>query len=406
MEFEKLQKALAFQVRAAYKKENALSEKVIQAFFETPRHHFVSRLRNWGDDTWFEFNEKTAARFLPEIYHDQPLIIWGSEEDFDAKNKTNPVATISQPSLVLKMLDLLDLQKGQRVFELGTASGWNAALISHLVGPTGKVVTAEIIPQLAEEATKRIQNLGLKNIQVIAGDGVHGEATAPFDRVIFTAGAYDFPIALFDQTKKDGLALFVLKSKSGTDTLYLLRRHEDFFESIYSMPCVFAPLTGAVPLKELPENDLGRFLSSHQIAKTPVARASFWWGTSHKDHFLSQTSAIRGFLSFFKNFESFDFADQKKAFGWYEASSNSLAVAQAGELVFYGSTAAREGLIGQVKAWIDVGMPTTNVMNLRIYKSGTYIENLPRTWISKRTQSTFVWSLPSEGSAPNLDATL
>jgi|GEM_PF-2684441 len=262
MEFKKWQESLAEQAIAFYKTRSPLSDRVIEAFFAMPRHQFVQRFRNFGDDRWYDLNESNANQFLPVIYQDTPLIIWGSRADFESPKGQKQLSTISQPSFVLRMLDLMDLKQGQSVFELGTASGWNAALISNLVGPTGTVVTAEIISELAEQAVQRFKRLGIKNIKVISGDGAKGDATKSFDRVMFTAGAFDFPMALFEQTKVGGLALFILKNKGDSDNLHLLKKHEDFFESIYSRPCEFVPVTGEIDRPEIEAEDLSKLLPS------------------------------------------------------------------------------------------------------------------------------------------------
>ena len=93
--------------------------------------------------------------------------------------------TISQPSTVARMLDLLQLKKGEAVLEIGTGSGWNAALLAYLVNP-GLVTTLEIHPELAQTAQNRFTRLGMKNIFVDTTD--FRNLSASFDKIIFTAG--------------------------------------------------------------------------------------------------------------------------------------------------------------------------------------------------------------------------
>jgi protein-L-isoaspartate(D-aspartate) O-methyltransferase len=395
MEFVKLQEALAAQSRASYKKSNPLSEVVVNAFFATPRHLFVKRFRNFGDDKWYEFNEGNANEFLPVVYQDQPLVIWGSDAEFNSMNGQNQISTISQPSFVLRMLDLLDLKEGHTVFELGTASGWNAALISHIIGKSGKVVTSEIITDLASQAVQRFNQFEFKNIKVLLGDGADGDPSELFDRVIFTAGAYDFPAALFEQTKIGGLALFVLKNKGGADNLYLLKKHKAYFEAIYSQPCGFVPVTGKTHIVEMEQKNLSTFLGNKNISINPIDESVFWWGSGNKEYFMWQTSSLRGFLSLFENFEAFQLPDGSVAFGWYDRVTNSLAIAKAGELITYGSTAARVALIEQLKSWVELGMPCLGNLNLRIYQSNGIVDCEEASWVSRRPQSTFVWSMPA-----------
>src|SRR5262249_33844858 len=148
------------------------------------------------------------------------------------------LSTISEPSFVLRMLDLLRLEPGQRVFELGTGSGWNAALIGNIVGPSGHVYSVEIIPELAKQASETIKSLGIETVSVMEADG--GEAYAwgaPLARATSPAGTYDLPRHFYQQIKPDGLLLVVIKSEGGGDTLFILKKVEDHFESMEAMQC-------------------------------------------------------------------------------------------------------------------------------------------------------------------------
>lgn len=111
--------------------------------------------------------------------------------------------TISQPYTVAFMTDLLGLAGGERVLEIGTGSGYQAAILSLL---SGKVYTIERIPDLANEARRRLQELGIKNVEVKTGSGELGwEAKSPFDAIIITAGVSHVPEGLFGQLKNGGI---------------------------------------------------------------------------------------------------------------------------------------------------------------------------------------------------------
>ncbi len=397
MEYRKLQEALASLARSNYKKEGPLSDRAIDAFMKVPRHQFVRRFRHFGDDDWQVFDAQSGAQHLPGIYQDSPIVIWGGKAEFESTHGQRQVSTISQPSFVLRMLDLLDIHKGHRVFELGTASGWNAALISQMTGPTGSVVTAEIITELAHESRERLKTLGFQNVTVIAGDAAHGDPTQPFDRAMFTAGAFDFPKVFFDQIKFDGVVLFVLKNKGGTDSLHVLVKRADHFESIYNQACGFVPVTGLSHIPEMEAKDLREFLRSVSLAETPVSSSKFWWGAEGKGYFIWQTSVLRGYLSLFPQFQAFQSADAGGFFGWFDGPSRSLAVARPGELLGYGGSAAPAQLIEKIKAWVDLGMPALGNMKLRIYPSSAEVAvSGLRIWVSRRPQSTFVWELATD----------
>lgn len=256
-----------------------ISQTTIDAFYSIPRHRFVSRYRHWESDQWMEVTEQNLDRHLSALYSDNALPIFGTQSDFESSNSA--VSTISQPSFVLRMLDLLQIKKGQKVFELGAGSGWNSGLLGHLVGSTGKVVSLEIIPELVRSAHENLQRMGLAQVEVKKGDGGYGDKTnAPYDRAIFTAGCYDLPRSFHHQIREGGLLLFVLKNRLGSDTLLVLRKEEKFFESTYSMACEFVPMTGhykAVESSILP-------LSADTMASPPSFRLRIYSNDTPIDH--------------------------------------------------------------------------------------------------------------------------
>jgi protein-L-isoaspartate(D-aspartate) O-methyltransferase len=227
-----------------------LSSRVEEAYLKTPRHYFVRRF-SVDYDHWIEVDAETVFNYLPLIYADATLLLW---------DKNGLISTISQPSLVLHMLELLDVKEGMRVFELGTGSGWNAAMLACLTGKSGEVVSYEIIPELAEEAKKLMKNLNIPQLRIVSGDASELiQKEEPFDRGVFTAGAYDLPLVFFEKIKEGGKLLFVLKT--GEDDLLLcLEKRKDHFEEINRMRCRFVPVMGEtapkgeVTLYELPEN--------------------------------------------------------------------------------------------------------------------------------------------------------
>ena len=113
--------------------------------------------------------------------------------------------TISQPSTIAHMLELLDVQEGMRVLEVGSGCGYVLALLSKRVGHTGKVFGVELDEKLVAFSRKKIQQLKLKNVEVVQGDGALGlEKEAPFDRILVSAAAPFVPPALFKQLIEKG----------------------------------------------------------------------------------------------------------------------------------------------------------------------------------------------------------
>lgn len=134
-----------------------------------------------------------AKEYEKEAYGNYPLPIGKGQ-------------TISQPWTVAFMLEALELKKGDKVLEIGTGSGWNAALIGFIVGEKGKVISTEVHKELVEEARKNIKKVKLKNVEVIEWDGSKGYAKeAPFDKIICTAACPEIPGPWVTQLKEGGI---------------------------------------------------------------------------------------------------------------------------------------------------------------------------------------------------------
>jgi len=149
--------------------------------------------------------------------------------------------TISQPYMVAQMTELLELRPGMRVLEVGTGSGYGAAV---LAGLGASVISVERHPELAEAARSHLASLGWGDVRVVVGDGSLGwPADAPFDGIVVTAAAPRIPAALPAQLA-DGGRLVVPVGMRGRQELMLVVRRGDSFEERACGPCVFVPLIG------------------------------------------------------------------------------------------------------------------------------------------------------------------
>jgi protein-L-isoaspartate(D-aspartate) O-methyltransferase len=114
--------------------------------------------------------------------------------------------TISQPSTVSLMTEALEVKEGDRILEIGTGSGWQAAILSHLVGEKGEVYSIEIVKELAEFAKQNLRKTKVRNVQVFVKDGSEGlREKAPFDKIIVTAACPTVPKPLVEQLKVGGI---------------------------------------------------------------------------------------------------------------------------------------------------------------------------------------------------------
>ncbi len=197
----------------------------------------IDNMKNTGflTDTRVEIAIRQNPRhnFIPEslknrAYENAPIPIM--------KNQT-----ISQPSVVSRMTEWLDVKEGQKILEIGSGSGWQCAILANLIG-IGKIFTIERHGPLADFAKKNLEKLGIKNVKIIHGDGRLGfPEESPFDRIIITAACKKIPEALLDQLAMDGL--LIAPVGENIQSLILLRKTpEGFVEIKNQMGYVFVPL--------------------------------------------------------------------------------------------------------------------------------------------------------------------
>ena len=189
------------------------SARTYQAMLDTPRHLFVEDSHQ------------------PYAYDDRPLPIGFGQ-------------TISQPYIVALMTDFLDLKKEDRVLEIGTGSGYQAAILAHLAKT---VYTIEIVKQLSEKAKARFAKLGLKNIEAKSGDGYAGwPDKGPFEAIIVTAAASHIPPTLLDQLAVGGRLILPVGLPMQTQSLTVVHKTEAGLETKQILPVQFVPFTGVI----------------------------------------------------------------------------------------------------------------------------------------------------------------
>lgn len=188
------------------------NREVVAAMSRVPRHEFVPK------------------RFRGSAYEDRALPI-GSEQ------------TISQPFIVALMTQEARVTQGSRVLEIGTGSGYQAAVLSEM---GARVFSIEIIEELAEQARERLAELGYENVEVRQGDGWQGwSEEAPFDAIIVTAATPEIPQPLLDQLAHRGRLVIPVQSANQLgENLMVIERDGDNFSSQNLGPVRFVPMTG------------------------------------------------------------------------------------------------------------------------------------------------------------------
>lgn len=209
-----LVRAIEADVRATadYLERDKLDPRVLRAMQQVPRHEFVPE------------GERRHA------YDNRPLPIGHGQ-------------TISQPYIVAIMTDLLNLEPGDRVLEIGTGSGYQAAVLAEM---SAAVYSIEIIPELAERARDVLDRLNYRQVTTRVGDGYFGwEQQAPFDAIVVTAAADHVPPPLIKQLKPGGRMLIPVGSRFLTQQLVLVEKSTDGeVTTRLLLPVRFVPLTG------------------------------------------------------------------------------------------------------------------------------------------------------------------
>lgn len=200
------QNMVDFQLRA----RGIRDERVLRAMARVPRHEFVTE------------------SFWNQAYEDHPLPIGEGQ-------------TVSQPYIVALMLEVLALSPTDKVLEIGTGSGYVAALLAEL---SAEVYSVERYPDLAQEAEERLARLGCKNVKVLVGDGSEGlPAHAPYDAILVSAAAPQIPPALVTQLRSGG-RMVVPVGPPNVQELQLIRNQDGKVVVQRLEGCCFVPLIG------------------------------------------------------------------------------------------------------------------------------------------------------------------
>ena len=201
------------EIRSTYRSAGTgrPDEAVLQAMGRVRRHEFV------------------PPELEASAYDNRPLPIGSGQ-------------TISQPYIVALMTDLARVKKGDRVLEVGTGSGYQAAVLAEM---GAAVYTIEIVPALAETARERLARLGYSGVSVVAGDGYEGiPAYAPYDAIVVTAGAAHVPPALLSQLKPGGRMVIPVGDPMGYQELAIVEKAADgSVKARTVIPVRFVPLT-------------------------------------------------------------------------------------------------------------------------------------------------------------------
>lgn len=211
--------ALRRAMVAAVRERHDVSEPVAAAMLAVPRHLFVPDV---GPE---------------QAYRDEPIV---TKRDVEGR----PVSSSSQPTIMAIMLDQLGVEPGHRVLEIGTGTGWNAALLARLTGPDGHVVTVDIDEDIVASARRHLSQAGMSQVEVLCADGARGAPVgAPYDRLIATVGVWDMEPAWPAQLRPEGRLVVPLDLR-GVQVSAAMERADGHWVSRSVAPCGFMRMRG------------------------------------------------------------------------------------------------------------------------------------------------------------------
>ncbi len=198
-----------------------VSAEVERAMLAVPRHRFVPQI------------DETAA------YLDEAVMIKHGRGGV-------PLSSLSQPTIVAIMLERSGVANGHRVLEIGTGTGYNAALLSVLAGPEGSVVSVELEPDLARRAARTLADTGYGEVEVVVGDGRDGHPPgAPYDRIVVTTGAGALSEAWVAELAPAGRMVVPLVDQHGVGQIVVFEEVDGDLVHRTDAPCGFIPLREA-----------------------------------------------------------------------------------------------------------------------------------------------------------------
>lgn len=264
---------------ATLKKEGMLSQPLVEAAFErVPRHLFIDHFfRREIRDRKMQVQEMRPASFptvsdwLRAIYANEPLATACDEE-------STATSSSSSPAAMAIMLEASELRSGLRVLEIGTGTGYNAALLASIVGDPSQVFTVEIEADLARLAELRLTQVVGQGVTVHAGNGLEGYTPgAPYDRILATGSTSTVPLPWLEQMKPGGIILMNLIGQMGACAFLKIVKQEPGLAAhgYFLAGSEFMELHEAGKYPRRRATSVGQYLARPVSARQPVTRAEF-----------------------------------------------------------------------------------------------------------------------------------
>jgi len=353
--------------------QRGLPREVVEQFRRFPRHRFMRRMYftdeatgRYRDEPVEIPDEPTDPAQLHAIYEDHALAI--------QVRHGVCLSSTTQPSLMATMMTEAQVRPGGRVLEIGTATGWNAALMSGLVGDDGRVVTIEIDPELASEAARRLASQGCGQVEVICGDGYHG---APdhglFDSILVTVAVPHLAPAWLDQLAPGGTLLAPVELPDGASPLVAFHGGLNPVGQFGGLTW-FVPVRGGLwhswppPLKPDTSPALAATIATRE------RRLRWPWGRG-------ASGPVHGFLVYLAaqrepGLAAIDFRAEnpreRRKIGLWQSEPPGLAVIDGDALVAYGEAGPERRMLALAQDFYTAGCPSMQDWRLTWHEPAPY----------------------------------
>lgn len=370
-----------------------MSPSLRNAILTVPRHLFIERYHLKTEDRWRQVSPSKLEPHLPDIYKDQPLALVHPKDGII-------LSAQSKPSFIFALLNALEIEKGQRILEIGSGSGWLAAVVANLVGDDGEVFGVEILNEAVMLSQRGLARADINNVQIIEADGCDGyQQGAPYDRVIITACSETFPAWLFDQVKVGGLVMIPLLVPGGGDCMFLMKREANGFRSIFSRYSLSVPMSGRGTIHVPYLMDRSDFARISALRKTHLRWNHLDFSTNA---FLERTLECRQYLSITEaDFVAYNtdpsgtpLRQDNLGFGIEDHDSGSLALAGASGITVFGNMVSFDRFQTVLGKWSELRKSGDINFELSIRRASDRSTLEPEhSWQRERAGICFFWHI-------------
>ena len=350
-----------------------------EAFRSVPRHLFVDRYydERGGKSRLVNVDPRrpTPAQ-LKRIYRNVVL----------ASHRPPKVSAMSQPSLVAQMLSELRLEPGMRVLEIGAGTGWNAALLGHLVGPKGHVCSVDVDSDVTRRARRHIRRMGIRNVTVVTSDGFKGyRKGAPYDRIITTVACPDVSPAWADQLRDGGVLLVTLQDMPGTQACLLARlvkREGHLKGSVVDLPWFMLLRDAHGELIGVPSKSADKANEGGRRSK----RLAPWisW------HPMPNVYRARDIL-FLAYLEGMRVEQVDGEFVLSCAEGDGVCVTAEEHVEVFGGDGAYDALEAASRRWLKLGAPSRRDYRLEVWPKRVTKRRPKNGWLVQRNHSQLIF---------------